>query len=82
MRREFTMTQDQCDKLFDACAPSPTVQANVNAAWEALGAEIGFETMSSKPVPGKGMEVFTAEAIELEAATETSPSRPACSSKD
>lgn len=74
MRKEFTMTKEQCDKLLEACKPVPYMiigghvfcspQENANAAWAALGAEMGFEPMSVRPVQGKGMEVFTAEAIE------------------
>lgn len=73
MRKEFTMTQEQCDKLLDACKPVPYMviggipprspQENANAAWASLGQELGFEPMSVRPVAGKGMEVFTADVV-------------------
>jgi hypothetical protein len=76
MRKEFTMTQEQCDKLLDACKPVPymviggveprSVQENANAAWAALATELGFEPFSVRPVEGKGMEVFTAEVVQAE----------------
>lgn len=79
MRKEFTMTKEQCDKLLDACKPVPYMviggveprspQENANAAWAALGAELGFEPFSVRPVEGKGIEVFTAEVVQPDAAT-------------
>ena len=73
MRKEFTMSKLQLDTLLDACKPVPYMvvggvmprspQENANAAWARLGSEMGFDAMSVRPVPGKGMESFTAEAI-------------------
>jgi hypothetical protein len=73
MRKEFTMTKEQLDKLLDACKPVPYMvvggiaprspQENANAAWAMLGEEMGFKPMSVRPVSGKGMEVFTAETV-------------------
>lgn len=79
MRKEFMMTKEQLDKLLDACKPVPYMvvggiaprssQENANAAWARLGEEMGFEPMSVRPVSGKGMEVFTAEAVEIPTST-------------
>ena len=76
MRKEFTMTPEQLDKLLDACKPVPYMviggvlprspQENANAAWARLGDELGFHPLSVHPVHGKGQEVFTAETKEGE----------------
>ena len=73
MRKEFTMTQDQLNKLLDAYKPVPYMviggipprspQENTNAAWATLGKELGFDAMTVKPVVGKGYKVFTAEIV-------------------
>lgn len=65
MRKEFTMTKEQCEKLLDACKPVPYMvfggreprspQENANDAWCALGREMGFDGMTVKPVAGKGI---------------------------
>ncbi len=70
MRREFEMTQEQLDKILDACkpvvaiaihlGPLPNQQDNANRAWEALGREMGFDHMTVRPC-GKGDRFFTAE---------------------
>lgn len=72
MRREFEMTQAQLDKILDACKPTPVMflsggvpmgssqQENANAAWAALGDEMGFEHMTVQP-SGRGDRFFTAE---------------------
>ena len=74
MRREFEMTQAQLDRLLEACKPVPYMvfggieprspQENANAAWAALGKEIGFEHMTVKP-SSKGNRFFTAEPAPL-----------------
>lgn len=74
MRREFEMSQEQLDKLLDACKPVRMIalqcgapssrQENANRAWQALGAEMGFKHMSVQPVPGKGYHFFTAEPVD------------------
>lgn len=71
--KEFKMTQKQLAKILDACKPVPAImlqcgmprspQQNANDAWEALGKELGFESMTVRPVPGKGQEYFIAEVI-------------------
>lgn len=75
MRKEFTMSKEQLETLLDACKPvpymvvggiaPPSPQENANAAWARLGQEMGFEPMSVRPVSGKGMEVFTAESVDV-----------------
>ena len=74
MRKEFEMTQEQYDKILEACRPVPYMvfggmeprspQQNANDAWKALGEEMGFEFMTVKAIPGKP-KFFTAEAIEV-----------------
>ena len=70
--REFEMSQEQLDKLLDACKPVPMIalqcgtprspQANANDAWAALGKELGFDAMTVRPT-GKGDRFFSAEPI-------------------
>ena len=72
MRREFEMTQEQLDKILDACKPTPVVflsggtpmfnspQENANHAWKLLGDELGFDHLSVRPT-GRGNRFFTAE---------------------
>ena len=51
--------------LIGGIAPrSP--QENANAAWAKLGLELGFDSMSVRPINGKGIEFFTAEVVEEE----------------
>jgi hypothetical protein len=68
MRKTFTMTTDQRDKLLDAMRPVPamwiggpprSVQQNANDAWIALGQEMGFDGMTVRPASHE-LE-FTAE---------------------
>jgi len=73
MRKEFELTDEQLNKILDACKPVPMImlqcgmpsspQENANRAWEALGKELGFEYMSVKP-SSKGNKFFTAEVSE------------------
>lgn len=70
MRQNFEMTQEQCDKLLEACKPVPMImlqcgtpssqQENANAAWKALGLEMGFDHMTVAPT-GHGNRFFSAE---------------------
>jgi hypothetical protein len=73
MRKEFEMSAEQEAELLTACRPTPVMylsggvpmgpspQENANAAWCALGKELGFDGMTVRPVPGKGLRFFTAE---------------------
>lgn len=73
MRRQFEMTEAQLDKLLTACTPAPYLifggmapkspQERANAAWAALGRELGFDGATALPVHGMGERFFTAEAI-------------------
>lgn len=73
-RQEFHLTPEQLAVLLDASKPTPVMQIgsytpagpqeNANRAWRTLGEELGFESMTVRPVPGKGAEFFTAELVE------------------
>ena len=73
MRKNFEKTQEQLGKLMEACQPTrvmkigsympPSPQENANAAWKALGLEMGFEFMTVQP-DEKGDRFFTAEELE------------------
>ncbi len=68
--KRFEMTKEQHKKLLSACEPIPMImlqcgilsspQEKANAAWKALGKEMGFEHMSVKPIPGQPATIFTA----------------------
>ncbi len=73
-RREFEMTQEQLDKMLEACKRNlkfedfggamvahvgPDYNA-VNEAWKKLGDEMGFFWKTVLPVPEKGDRFFTA----------------------
>ena len=74
MRKEFEMDDKQFKRILDACKPIPYLvfggveprspQDNANAAWAAIGKELGFEPLTVKAIEGKDMKFFTAEAIE------------------
>ena len=69
-RTEYEMTQQDLDDVLDACKPTPVMmiggttgsspQDNANAAWARLGAKMGFDSMSVRPISGKGQRFFTA----------------------
>ncbi len=73
MRREYEMSEEQFAALLDASAPvvcikignswPRTPQENANAAWAQLGKQMGFLSLTVKPIPGYKRR-FTAEAIE------------------
>jgi hypothetical protein len=74
MSREYEMTQEDLDRLLDACKPVPYMviggrpprspEQNANAAWDALGRKMGFVGHTARPIPGKGDRFFTAEPVE------------------
>jgi hypothetical protein len=74
MRKEFELTDEQLDKLYNASKPTMcimignyiprTPQENANLAWQILGNELGFIWDTAKPVEGKGNKYFTAEVKE------------------
>lgn len=59
MKKSYTMTQAQFDKLIDACKPVPMImlqcgtqrsqQERANDAWKELGDELGFDHMTVQP---------------------------------
>lgn len=69
MRTTYRMTQEQYDKIIEACRPVPYMivggmaprspQENANDAWCALGRAMGFDGMSVQPVRGDHL-AFTA----------------------
>ena len=70
--KNFEMTQTQLEALLKACEPVPMIalqcgtprsqQENANAAWKALGNDMGFNSETVKPT-GQGYRFFTAEEI-------------------
>lgn len=72
MRAEFQMTEQQLQRLMDACLPAAamwiggpprSVQENANDAWKRLAGELGFVWDTVAPVPGKSPLYFTAEKL-------------------
>lgn len=71
-RQRYEMTQEQCDTLLEACKPTPVLyvsggqrmgpspQENANAAWQKLGADMGFKWDSVEPIAGECNRHFTA----------------------
>lgn len=69
-RTEYEMTEAQERALLDACKPVAAMmiggvgpsspQENANRAWAALGAEMGFQPETVRPVQGKGQRFFSA----------------------
>ena len=70
MRKRYVMTEDQLNKMLEACKPVPYIvvggvaprspQENANAAWCELGRVMGFDGMTVRPT-GEGDRYFTAE---------------------
>lgn len=68
-RKEFMLTDEQYNKLLDACKPvtymviggiqPKSPQENANDAWKSLGKEMGFDGMTVLPST-KGEKFFTA----------------------
>lgn len=73
MRQKYTMTDEQLKTLLDACKAAPYVviggvvprspQENANAAWQALGKELGFKWDTVQPY-GNDQRCFMAEPLE------------------
>lgn len=69
-RVEYEMSEEDLQELLAACKPTPCMmiggvspaspQENANRAWARLGEKLGFDAMSVRPTPGKGMRFFTA----------------------
>jgi hypothetical protein len=70
MRKEFEMTDEQLNKILDACKPvpymvfggmePPSPRENANSAWQHLAGELGFVWDTAEPINGKGRKFFTA----------------------
>lgn len=77
-RVEYEMTEEDLQKILDACKPTPVMylsggqqmggspQENANRAWAELGRRIGFDSMSVRPIQGKGQRFFTAVPSETD----------------
>jgi len=76
-RKAFEMSQEDLDKILDACNPVPYMviggyepkspQENANIAWEALGQKMGFDYLTVEPdTQGRGNRFFTAITIDKE----------------
>lgn len=73
-RKEFVMTDEQLQKILDACKPVPYMiiggvhprspQENANSAWQGLARELGFKWDTVQPISGKDMSHFTAEVTD------------------
>ena len=69
-RVEYKLSEEDLKALLEACKPTPamqiggysprTPQENVNAAWGVLGKKMGFDSMTVRPVSGRGSMFFTA----------------------
>ena len=74
-RINYEMTQDNLNKLMEACEPTPYIvvggreptspQENANMAWACLGKEMGFDSMTVNP-SNKGNRFFSAVPSETE----------------
>lgn len=72
MRQEYEITEAQLESLMEASKPvrymvfggrpPSSPQENANRAWASLGAELGFDHMTVRPVQGKAQTFFTALA--------------------
>ena len=68
-RKEYEMTQEDFDRLLNACKPVPMIalqcgtprspQENANDAWQELGSRMGFDYMTVQP-SSSGNRFFSA----------------------
>ncbi len=73
--KRFEMTPEQHTKLLDASKPVPMImlqcgmppspQERANSAWQSLGAELGFDHMTVRPISGQPETVFEAVPDDL-----------------
>lgn len=76
-RVNYEMTEDDLKGILDACKPVPCImigsftpsspQENANCAWAKLGKEMGFDSMTVRPIEGKSQRFFSAVPSENEA---------------
>ena len=74
MRRVYEISQQQLDRLLDACQLVPLIaihlgmpclpQERANNAWDLLGRELGFKHMTVAPIAGRSERFFTAEPMD------------------
>lgn len=72
MKQRYEITEAQLNKLLEASRPTPAIalncgapaspQENANAAWAALGREMGFDPFTVEPT-GEGDRFFTASPV-------------------
>ena len=77
-RASYEMSKADLAKILDACKPVSMImlqcgtprspQENANSAWARLGEELGFDSMTVRPIQGKGQRFFTAVPNETDAA--------------
>lgn len=70
---QFKMTDAQLEKLLESAQPQPAImlqcgnppsqQERVNAAWVALGEEMGFKPFTARPIYGMLPQYFEAEPL-------------------
>lgn len=75
-RTTFEMSEEQLADIQDACKPvpymivggmpPPSPQENANRAWQRLGKEMGFDSMTVRPIDGMGPHFFTAVCTETD----------------
>ncbi len=69
-RVEYEMSKEDLAYLQSASQPVPYMvfggmeprgpQENANQAWAALGAKMGFDSKTARPIPGKPRTFFSA----------------------
>ena len=75
-RTEYEMTEKDLEMLLQCSRPSPCIivggrlpsspQDRANRAWAELGKKIGFDSLTVRPINGKGQRFFTAVPLETE----------------
>lgn len=84
-RVEYEMSEAEEKEILEASKPVPYIMAggispsspqeNANRAWGRLGKKRGFDHMTVRPDPGKGLRFFTAVPSETEKQQEERKSR-------
>ena len=92
-RTEYEMTEEDLEKILNACKPTPVLfgnngmnlggdrQENANMAWSSLAKKMGFDYMTVKPIEGKNMLFFTAVPSETELQRKEREAKEAVESK-
>lgn len=78
MRKDFCLSDEQCDFILKVCDlmegeeecdrqdPESKLSKRVNAAWDLLGSQLGFNGRTCEEIPGKGGQHFSAEVAGVE----------------